>query len=160
MFLSIQPNPQTKLEAYRTSVLFLTILTLHQILSLGLFTGILITHPRLQGLKWRTFRTGAFVGTGLSGFAPLAHGLAIHGWHHMWVASGMPYYLFEGGILGVGALFYATRFPESVRPGKSDIWGCSHNIFHVLVVVATSVHLVGIWEAFGWNYRNRECSVR
>ena len=41
----------------------------------------------------------------------------------MWVASGMPYYLLEGAILLVGALFYAARFPESAKPGRFDIWG-------------------------------------
>lgn len=75
----------------------------------------------------------------------------------MWVASGMPYYLLEGGILVLSAFFYGTRWPESIRPGRFDIWGCSHNIFHVLVVLATVVHLVGIWNAFAYNYRQGRC---
>jgi len=77
----------------------------------------------------------------------------------MWRASGMPYYFLEGGILALGAFFYATRCPESIRPGRFDLVGCSHNIFHVLVVLATVVHLVGIWNAFAYNYRHVRCSV-
>jgi adiponectin receptor len=70
----------------------------------------------------------------------------------------MPYYLLEGVIFILGATFYAFRFPESVKPGKFDMWGSSHNIFHVLVVIATFVHLAGIWQAFGYHYRyNRTC---
>ena len=71
----------------------------------------------------------------------------------------MPYYLLEGGILVLGAGFYATRCPESIKPGKFDLVGCSHNIFHVLVVLATTVHLIGIWEAFGYNYHHRRCGA-
>ena len=71
--------------------------------------------------------------------------------------SGMPYYLGEGLLLILGALFYATRIPESVKPGKFDIWGCSHQIFHILVVAATSVHAYGILKAFDYNYRERRC---
>jgi adiponectin receptor len=47
-----------------------------------------------------------------------------------------------------------TRFPEVWRPGKFDIWGASHQIFHVLVVLSAAVHLYGIFGAFRWNYEN------
>ena len=72
----------------------------------------------------------------------------------------MPYYFLEGAVYGLGAVFFALRIPESVWPGRFDIWGGSHQIFHVLVVVASMVHLYGVWDAFGWNYRNqRVCAV-
>lgn len=51
-----------------------------------------------------------------------------------------------------------TRFPESIRPGKFDIYGSSHQIFHVLVVLATVTQLVGLLEAFDYNYNNRVCT--
>ena len=38
--------------------------------------------------------------------------------------------------------------PESLKPGRFDFFGCSHQIFHILVVLATAVHLVGILSAF------------
>lgn len=69
----------------------------------------------------------------------------------------MPYYLGEGLLLILGALFYATRIPESIRPGVFDIWGCSHQIFHVLVVAATSVQAYGILQAYDYNYQERRC---
>jgi adiponectin receptor len=133
---------------------------LPQTLILGILTSILVIHPKyFQGLQYRKLRVAAFVGLGLSGCIPIAHGIGIYGWHHMWLASGMPYYFLEGAILVLGAFFYATRCPESVRPGKFDVCGCSHNIFHVLVVLATVVHLVGVWNAFAYNYRNVQCPV-
>jgi adiponectin receptor len=38
--------------------------------------------------------------------------------------------------------------PEALKPGRFDILGCSHQVFHVLVVIATTVHLVGILSAY------------
>jgi adiponectin receptor len=70
----------------------------------------------------------------------------VYGFHQAWQQTGMPYYLLEGAIFILGAAFHALRLPESARPGKFDILGGSHNIFHVLVVIATFVHLAGIWQ--------------
>lgn len=129
------------------------------ILTLSTITSVLVLHPRLQGLKYRPFRTIAFVLTGLSGFAPVAHGLLRHGWNEMWLRSGMPFWFLEGLLYVTGAFFYDTRFPESVWPGKFDIWGSSHQIFHVLVVFGGTVHMLGVWSAYSWNYHhNRECA--
>ena len=124
-------------------------------MTLGFITSVLVLHPRLQGLKWRAFRALAFTCTGLSGFAPLGHGTLIYGLPKMWVASGMPYYLLEGLIFLIGVTLYILKFPESIKPGYFDIWGSSHNLFHVLVVVATIVHLMGVWDAFKYHYENR-----
>lgn len=73
----------------------------------------------------------------------------------------MPYYFLEGLIYSVGAGFFVSRFPERVWPGKFDIWGSSHQVFHVLVVVAGGVHAWGVWRAYGWSYENlRGCGLR
>jgi adiponectin receptor len=131
-----------------------------QILTLSILSSLLVLHPHLQGRKWRTFRAIVFVSTGLSGFAPVIHGSVVYGFDRAWQQTGMPYYLLEGAIFILGVTFYTFRFPESVKPGKFDMWGSSHNIFHVLVVIATFVHLAGIWQAFGYHYRhNRMCAV-
>jgi adiponectin receptor len=130
-----------------------------QTLALGLLTSILVIHPKyFQGLTYRKLRVMAFLSFGLSGLIPIAHGLIIYGFHRMWVASGLPYYLLESLLLILGSFFYAKRCPESLRPGKYDIWGCSHSIFHVLVVLATAVHLVGVWQAFAYNHIHLMCA--
>ncbi len=59
-----------------------------------------------------------FVGTGLSGLAPLGHGIQMFGLPQMMKQSGMPYYLAEGGFLVFGAFLYAVR-PSSTR-GECD----------------------------------------
>ena len=120
------------------------------IVVLSTMTAVLVLHPKFQGLKYRSLRTAAFVLTAFSGLVPILHGLMVFGWF-----AGLEYYLCEGAIYGLGAAFFASRFPESVWPGKFDIWLGSHQIFHVLVVVASLIHLYGVWAAFGWNYDNQ-----
>lgn len=114
---------------------------------------------------------------GFSGIAPLIHGIARFGFVQMMKQSGAPLYIAEGLLLGLGAIVYTvsshvncsigkslptneclqTRVPESLGPGKFDIFGSSHQIFHVLVVLATTLHLGGILSALDYNYHNRIC---
>ncbi|KAF2503362.1 HlyIII-domain-containing protein [Lophium mytilinum] len=121
-------------------------------------TAVLVLHPRLQGPRCRSVRTTAFVATALSGFAPIAHGLWLYGWADMWGKSGMRWWLGEGVAYGIGAGFFAGRWPERWvwerwGGGKGrwvDVLGGSHQIFHCLVVVGAVVHLGGVWEAWDW----------
>lgn len=79
-----------------------------QILTLGIATIIILVHPKFQGRRWRTFRVCTFVGTGLSGFAPLAHGIKLFGFSQMEKQSGVAYYFGEGLLLMLGAFFYTV----------------------------------------------------
>jgi adiponectin receptor len=79
--------------------------------SLGAVTILILVTPWFQGPRWRIFRTMTFVATGLSGVAPIAHGICLFGWTGMARQSGLPYYLAEGGLLILGAVVYAvSRF--------------------------------------------------
>lgn len=131
------------------------------IITLSLVTATLVLHPKLQGVKYRVHRTWAFISTALSGFAPIIHGLLLYGWNEMWVRSGMPYWFLEGIFYLIGAFFFVTRLPESIWPGRFDIWFSSHQFFHIFVVIASLVHLYGVWVAFDWNYQHqRVCPTR
>ncbi|KAK1624113.1 hypothetical protein BDP81DRAFT_484353 [Colletotrichum phormii] len=100
---------------------------------LGSITIFIMVNPKFQSPKHRLFRTLAFVITGMSGFAPLIHGCTIF------------------------ALIYATKFPERIFPGKFDIVGSSHQLYHILVVFATVTQLIAVLKAFDYNYGNRVC---
>lgn len=133
-------------------------------------------HPKFQGSKYRLFRALMFVATGLSGLAPLIHGLIVFGTSQM-MRKALPYTLAKAGCLLSGTSFYAvsllilytqeiltliylilkTRFPESQYPGKFDLWG-SHAIFHILVVCAAVVQLTGYLDAFDYAQANLTCS--
>lgn len=74
--------------------------------------------------------------------------------------SGLKYYLIEGFLILIGASLYGYRFPESFAPGRFDIWGGSHQLFHTLVVIATAVHFAGLYEAYEYNYTFRKCGIQ
>ncbi|OWT42544.1 hemolysin-III family protein [Pochonia chlamydosporia 170] len=142
----------------------------------GMLTIFMTTHPKFQGPKYRLFRALMFVATGLSGVAPLIHGLNLFGLSLM-IRKAFPYTLAKAGCLLSGTSIYAvslpiahttekltlihvvlkTRFPESRYPGKFDLWG-SHSIFHILVVCAAVVQLMGYLDAFDYAHANLTCS--
>lgn len=45
--------------------------------------------------------------------------------------------------------------PERWRPGTFDIFGSSHQIFHVLVLLAAASHFVGLLNAFDHEHKYR-----
>ncbi|CAP86335.1 Pc20g10060 [Penicillium rubens Wisconsin 54-1255] len=127
--------------------------------TLGFLTGFVVVHPRLQSQKWRLLRLSTLVATGLSAFAPIIHAASIFPYQQLDQQAGLRYYYLEGLIIVMGVLFYATHFPESWRPGSFDIWGSSHQIFHISVVIGAAIHLYGILVAFQWNYENQRCKI-
>lgn len=78
---------------------------------LGAISIFMMLHPKFQGPQWRTFRLLVLVSTGLSGIAPIAHGIYMFGFPQMNLQSGLSYYLAEGGIFLLGAIIYAVSRP-------------------------------------------------
>lgn len=57
---------------------------------------------------------------------------------------GMRWVIMEGLLYIAGAGIYAARVPERFAPGRFDLLGASHQVFHCLVVAAAGSHLVGL----------------
>lgn len=45
-------------------------------------------------------------------------------------------------------IYTKARWPERSNPGLYDIWGSSHQLFHILVLMAAASHLKGLLVAF------------
>ncbi|KAF3310509.1 hypothetical protein TWF173_009505 [Orbilia oligospora] len=105
-------------------------------------------HPHFRTPKYRPVRTSMFVAMGLSGVLPIVHGIQLHGIEEVERRSAMSWLLAEGAAYLVGALLYAARVPERLMPGKFDIVGSSHQIFHILVLVGAGCHLKGMVVSF------------
>ncbi|KAG5614548.1 hypothetical protein H5410_014372 [Solanum commersonii] len=95
--------------------------------------------PVFQKPKFRSLRAGLFFGMGMSGVAPILHKLVLY-WNQPEALHTTGYEVLMGALYGVGALIYALRVPERWMPGKFDIAGHSHNLFHVLVVAGAYTH--------------------
>jgi adiponectin receptor len=44
------------------------------------------------------------------------------------------------------------RIPEAWYPGKFDRLGSSHQVFHVVIVLAATSHLRGLLKAFDYRH--------
>lgn len=106
---------------------------------LGITTVLLSLLPVFQTPKFRTVRACLFCGMGFSGVAPILHKLILF-WGQPEVLHTTGYELLMGAFYGLGAVVYATRIPERWMPGKFDIAGQSHQLFHVLVVAGAYTH--------------------
>jgi hypothetical protein len=71
-------------------------------------------HPKFQGPEYRLFRALMFVATGLSGVAPLIHGLNVFGMSQM-MRKAFPYTLAKAGCLLSGTSFYAVSLQFHTR---------------------------------------------
>ncbi|GAM88022.1 hypothetical protein ANO11243_060510 [Dothideomycetidae sp. 11243] len=111
--------------------------------------------PRFRTPQWRAFRAAMFVAMGLSAVFPVVHGVAIYGRAQLEKQMGLSWVVLQGALYVLGAALYAGRVPERFAPGKFDIVGASHQIFHTLVVLAAAAHLVGLLKALDY-----ACSLR
>ncbi|SCU91146.1 LAFA_0F02102g1_1 [Lachancea sp. 'fantastica'] len=103
---------------------------------------------RFRSREWRAYRAALFVAFGLSALLPVIAGLVRYGLVETWARIQLKWIILEGVFYILGAVLYGTRIPERLVPGTFDIWGNSHQIFHVLVVVAALCHLRALLGAY------------
>jgi adiponectin receptor len=82
----------------------------------------------------------------------MTHAALIFGLDQAHAQMGWWWFILEAVLYCTGAAVYSSKCPEKWRPGKFDILGSSHQIFHVLVVSGALAHLVGIVQAFRYNH--------
>lgn len=105
----------------------------------GIATVLASLVPVFQTPEYRTIRASLFFGMGVCGVAPIMHKL-IRFHYQPEAIHTTGYEILMGAFYGLGVLVYATRIPERWMPGKFDIAGHSHQLFHVLVVAGAYTH--------------------
>ncbi|MCO5579511.1 hypothetical protein L7F22_033366 [Adiantum nelumboides] len=113
---------------------YLTVIT-----AVGIASVLVSLVPVFQKPEYRVVRVGLFFGMGLSGIAPVMHKLLLF-WGEPEALYTTIYEIAMGIFYGLGALVYATRVPERWKPGRFDIAGHSHQLFHLLVVAGAYTH--------------------
>ncbi|RYP77226.1 hypothetical protein DL771_001275 [Monosporascus sp. 5C6A] len=120
------------------------------ILACGLAVFWALLDPSADGPRAAKFRAAVFIALGASGFAPIFHAalspsLTLDGFSLEYVIAQSAFYL-------LGTAFYVNRIPEKYWSGIFDVWGASHQIFHVLVNVAQILHLLGLRKSMMQHY--------
>ncbi|KAI8846524.1 hemolysin-III related-domain-containing protein [Chytridium lagenaria] len=124
----------------------------------GTVTALVTMSKRFSTPQYRYLRTLLFVVLGVSAVVPLGHMCLVFGVE--WARRGMSLVclVVMGIMYVVGAGIYASRIPERWFPGMFDIWGHSHQIFHILVVTAAITHYIGVLNAYKfWHETNHMC---
>eukprot|EP00249_Psilotum_nudum_P018080 c26629_g1_i3 orf=463-1626(-) len=109
------------------------------ITSIGIATILVSLFPVFQKPEYRMFRAALFFGMGVFGVAPVMHKVILH-YDEPAALYTTAYEVAMGIFYGLGALVYAARIPERWKPGKFDIAGHSHQLFHILVVAGAYTH--------------------
>ncbi|RKP03323.1 hypothetical protein CXG81DRAFT_29326 [Caulochytrium protostelioides] len=118
----------------------LQLLYLGTIVVFGIGTMVAVMNARLATPAYRWLRTGLFSMLGLAGIVPVLHSTLRFGLPFTRHALGFDDLLLMGAMYLTGAVIYAARWPECIWPGRFDLVGHSHQIFHCLVVAAALVH--------------------
>ncbi|GMN61595.1 hypothetical protein TIFTF001_030687 [Ficus carica] len=135
IYYAFSCNPHARL-LYLTSISVLGILVIITLLS-----------PSLSSPRYRAFRAYLFLAMGFSGVIPAVHALVLH-WGTRHIIVAISYEIAMAIFYASGAAFYVKRVPERWSPGKFDIAGHSHQIFHVFVVLGALAHGVATLVAF------------
>ncbi|KAI6229126.1 Progestin and AdipoQ Receptor family [Aphelenchoides fujianensis] len=71
------------------------------------------------------------------GLYPAVHWIQLHdGFEHPHVVEWLPRLVVLFALIGVAFAFYATLLPERLCPGKFDVFGCSHQWWHLFILLA------------------------
>ncbi|XP_071953926.1 progestin and adipoQ receptor family member 3-like [Antedon mediterranea] len=102
-----------------------------------LATLFLQLHPMFHKSNWSTKRLIAFISMVAFGIIPVSHWAFLYGGFDSLIVQTFVPKIVVMYILGVLALFfYATKFPERCFPGTMDYIGSSHQLWHIMVVIA------------------------
>ena len=97
----------------------------------------------------RILRGSSFLTFGICAGTPILHvilfGENLRGYNIetrflFWYLGSITYFF--------GALLYLFRFPEKYFPGKFDLFGSSHQLLHVAVLIAVFFHYIGCLDAY------------
>jgi len=131
-----------------------------------LLTGLAITcslstfQPRFRDPFLRPVRAATFGSLALCTMVPVFHGVYKYGWLVQNQRMGISWVIITLVLNVTGATAYAVKIPERWCKRKFDIWGASHQVFHVMVVLAALTFTKGILQAFDFARAHDESCQR
>lgn len=128
---------------------------------------ILTLDPRFATNTYRPLRSLMFILFGLSGVLPLIAAVKLYGYSAAVERSSAGWLALEGVSYISGAVLYAMRVPERFthveedetslldKPlsGRFDIFGHSHQIFHVMVLVGAFCHWMSLLGCYDYLHK-------
>lgn len=107
-------------------------------------------HPRFRHPTLRPYRAAMYAGLGLSAVVFVVHGILLHGLIEQKQRMSVDWMGLMAFFNLTGAVIYAARVPEKLTPLKYDIYGSSHQVLHIAVILAGLAHMFGLFRAFDY----------
>ncbi|CAN6338428.1 unnamed protein product [Urochloa humidicola] len=120
------------------------------ITALGAAAATVSLVPAFQAPELRPLRAALFSCMGASGVVPIAHKLVLYGGSAPGALASAAYEALMGALYGLGVVVYAARVPERWAPGRFDLVGHSHQLFHLFVVAGAYAHYLAGVEYLKW----------
>lgn len=115
---------------------------------LSVLCAMVVMNEKFNIAKYRPLRAGFFAIFGFSGLVPLITGVYIFGFNGVLERINVTFVLWEALFYIIGATLYGLRLPERLMPGKFDLIGSSHQVFHCMVVIGSICHLKAVIESY------------
>ena len=135
-------------------------LYISSILLIGGLTIYIMISPKYSLQKYKNLRALIFTLLGCLGIIPGLHHILKYGIKMSFDSFALPYLLLMAFFYLFGVFVYTAFIPERWSPGKFDIIGHSHQIWHVCVLAAASFHFWGLYRMYlWWHNNNSDCSI-
>ena len=72
----------------------------------------------------------------------MIHIVSLYGFDNPSLNEHIHMLLYMYGLYGLGVVFYISRIPERYKRRTFDLFGHSHNLWHLFVFVASLVHFI------------------
>ncbi|ODV88841.1 hypothetical protein CANCADRAFT_26946 [Tortispora caseinolytica NRRL Y-17796] len=106
-----------------------------------------IFSPDFRSPVYRAVRARLYILLGSSSTIPTFMSLYIYGVDEISKRLDTHNLILEMFLHSIGAVIYALRLPESIAPGKFNVFGGSHQIFHLFVVAGITAHIISLRHA-------------
>ncbi|KAI0110569.1 hemolysin-III channel protein-like protein Izh2 [Hypoxylon sp. NC0597] len=111
-------------------------------------------HPSIGGPHLGHVRAGLFATFGFcSVIAPIFIGILKHGFEQQSRRVGLGWIGATALCDGIGVVCYAMKFPERWYPRTFDLFGASHQVMHVTVVLAALSYTKAMLQAFDFHHQ-------
>lgn len=128
------------------------------IIILGILTIFVTISKHYAGHAFRPLRVKLFVMLGSMGIFPTVHHVLIHGYETSRSSISLDRVFAMLTCCVIGVFLFVNRIPERWNPGGFDIFGHSHQWWHICIVLAILCHLVGLYEMMHY-WHSRTCNI-
>ncbi|CCE61149.1 hypothetical protein TPHA_0A00640 [Tetrapisispora phaffii CBS 4417] len=123
-------------------------------LILATICTVCVLDERFNAKNFRPIRAGFFVVFATSAVIPICTGLIKFDYVEVINRIQLRFVGWETFFYVVGALLYGYRIPEIFAPGRFDLVGSSHQIFHVMVVIGSLFHLKAVIGSYEFMHKS------